>query len=141
MSAAVSPTTGTALYGVTGWPLSQSLSPLLHNTGFAVLGINALYLKWEVPPQKLPTFVESGVPDFVVNSWVGLLAPAGTPAAVVTRLNTELNAVLNDATVREKLRVMGIEPAPGTPEQYRDEIRRDLDRYGAVVKSAGISVD
>ena len=89
----------------------------------------------------VPTFVESGVPDFVVNSWVGLLAPAGTSAAVVTRLNTELNAVLNDATVREKLRVMGIEPAPGTPEQYRDEIRRDLDRYGAVVKSAGISVD
>lgn len=89
----------------------------------------------------VPTFVESGVPDFVVNSWVGLLAPAGTPAAVVTRLNAELNAVLNDATVREKLRVMGIEPAPGTPEQYRDEIRRDLDRYGAVVKSAGISVE
>lgn len=89
----------------------------------------------------VPTFVESGVPDFVVNSWVGLLAPAGTPAAVVTRLNTELNAVLNDATVREKLRVMGIEPAPGTPEQYRDEIRRDLDRYGAVIKSAGISVE
>ena len=89
----------------------------------------------------VPTFVESGVPDFVVNSWVGLLAPAGTPSAVVTRLNTELNAVLNDATVREKLRVMGIEPAPGTPEQYRDEIRRDLDRYGAVVKSAGISVE
>ena len=89
----------------------------------------------------VPTFAESGVPDFVVNSWVGLFAPTGTPAAIVTRLNTELNAVLNDATVREKLRVMGIEPAPGTPEQYRDEIRRDLDRYGAVVKSAGISVD
>ena len=59
MSAAVSPTTGTALYGVTGWPLGQSLSPLLHNTGFAALGINALYMKWEVPPQKLPAFVES----------------------------------------------------------------------------------
>ena len=59
MSAAVSTTTGTALYGVTGWPLSQSLSPLLHNTGFAALGINALYMKWEVPPQKLPAFVES----------------------------------------------------------------------------------
>ena len=59
MSAAVSTTTGTALYGVTGWPLSQSLSPLLHNTGFAALGINALYMKWEVPPHKLPAFVES----------------------------------------------------------------------------------
>ena len=59
MSAAVSPTTGTVLYGVTGWPLGQSLSPLLHNTGFAALGINALYMKWEVPPHKLPAFVES----------------------------------------------------------------------------------
>ena len=59
MSAAASTATGTALYGVTGWPLSQSLSPLLHNTGFAALGINALYMKWEVPPQKLPAFVES----------------------------------------------------------------------------------
>lgn len=89
----------------------------------------------------VPTFVESGVPDFVVNSWVGLLAPVGTPAAVITRLNTELNAVLNDAAVREKLRVMGIEPTPGTAEQYRDEIKRDLDRYGAVVKAAGISIE
>ena len=59
MSAAASTATGTALYGVTGWPLSQSLSPLLHNTGFTALGINALYMKWEVPPQKLPAFVES----------------------------------------------------------------------------------
>ena len=59
MSAAASTATGTALYGVTGWPLAQSLSPLLHNTGFAALGIDALYLKWEVPPDRLPAFVES----------------------------------------------------------------------------------
>lgn len=59
MSAAASPTNGTALYGVTGWPLAQTLSPLLHNTGFRTLGINALYQKWEVPPEKLPAFVES----------------------------------------------------------------------------------
>ena len=89
----------------------------------------------------VPTFAESGVPDFVVNSWVGLFAPTGTPAAIVTRLNTELNAVLNDATVREKLRAMGIEPSPGSADQYRDEVKRDLDRYGAVVKAAGISVE
>ena len=59
MSAAASSTNGTALYGVTGWPLAQTLSPLLHNTGFRTLGINALYQKWEVPPEKLPAFVES----------------------------------------------------------------------------------
>lgn len=89
----------------------------------------------------VPTFVESGVPDFVVDSWVGPLAPANTPAAIVNRLNTELNAVLNDPAVREKLRVMGIEPTPGSAEQFRDEMRRDLARYGPVVKAAGISVE
>ena len=89
----------------------------------------------------VPTFAESGVPDFVVNSWVGLFAPTGTPAAFIARLNTELNAVLNDAAVREKLRAMGIEPSPGSADQYRDEVKRDLDRYGAVVKAAGISVE
>lgn len=89
----------------------------------------------------VPTFIESGVPDFVVNSWVGILAPAKTPAAIVTRLNTELNAVLNDVTVREKLRLMGIEATPGSAEQFNNEIKRDLARYGQVVKSAGIRVE
>ena len=49
----------TVLYGVTGWPLAQSLSPLLHNTGFRTLGLPALYLRWEIPPQRLPAFVDS----------------------------------------------------------------------------------
>ncbi len=89
----------------------------------------------------VPTFIESGVPDFVVNSWVGLLAPAKTPAAIVARLNSELNAVLNDATVREKLRLMGIDATPGSAEQFGNEIKRDLARYGQVVKAAGIRVE
>lgn len=89
----------------------------------------------------VPTFIESGVSDFVVNSWVGLLAPAKTPAAIVAQLNTELNAVLNDPVVREKLRVMGIDATPGSVDQFRDEIKRDLARYGQVVKAAGIRID
>lgn len=89
----------------------------------------------------VPTFIESGVSDFVVNSWVGLLAPAKTPSAIVAQLNTELNAVLNDPVVREKLRVMGIEATPGSADQFRDEIKRDLARYGQVVKVAGIRID
>lgn len=89
----------------------------------------------------VPTFIESGVSDFVVNSWVGLLAPAKTPSAIVAQLNTELNAVLNDPVVREKLRVMGIEATPGSADQFRDEIKRDLARYGQVVKVASIRID
>ena len=89
----------------------------------------------------VPTFIESGVPDFVVNSWVGILAPVATPAAIVTRLNTELNAVLNDPVVREKLRLMGIDATPGSADQFSSEIKRDLARYGQVVKSAGIRIE
>ncbi len=90
---------------------------------------------------EVPTFSESGVPDFVVNSWVGLLAPIGTPTPVMTRLNTELNAVLNDPVVLDKLRAMGIDAKPGTEEQFKDDIKRDLARYGQVVKAAGIQLD
>ena len=89
----------------------------------------------------VPTFIEGGVPDFVVNSWVGLLAPARTPAAIVKRLNTELNAVLADPAAREKLATLGIDPTPGAPEQFGDEMRRDLARYGAVVRAAGIKIE
>ncbi|MDR3319801.1 MAG: shikimate dehydrogenase [Desulfovibrio sp.] len=49
----------TALYGIAGWPLGQTLSPLLHNTGFQILGIPAVYLRWEIPPKSLPAFVET----------------------------------------------------------------------------------
>jgi tripartite-type tricarboxylate transporter receptor subunit TctC len=89
----------------------------------------------------VPTFVEGGVADFVVNSWVGLLAPARTPAAITRRLNAELNAVLADPAAREKLAQLGIEPAPGSAEQFGEEMRRDLGRYGPVVKAAGIKVE
>ncbi|MFP5462926.1 MAG: Bug family tripartite tricarboxylate transporter substrate binding protein, partial [Gammaproteobacteria bacterium] len=88
----------------------------------------------------VPTFIEGGVPDFVVNSWVGVLAPAGTPKAIVARLNEALNAVLKDPPVRDKLTTMGIEASPGTSEAFGQEMARDLQRYQAVVKAAGISV-
>lgn len=89
----------------------------------------------------VPTFIESGVPDFEVNSWVGLLAPAKTPKAIIDKLNAELNAVLNDPETRDKLNVMGIAATPGAPEKFGDEMKRDLQRYGPVVKAAGIKVE
>jgi tripartite-type tricarboxylate transporter receptor subunit TctC len=90
---------------------------------------------------EVPTFAEAGVPDFVVDSWVGLLAPAGLPPAIATRLNAELNAVLADPEARDKLRTLGIEATPGSGAKFRDEMARDLARYGPVVKAAGIKVE
>jgi tripartite-type tricarboxylate transporter receptor subunit TctC len=89
----------------------------------------------------VPTFIEAGVADFDINSWVGLLAPAKTPRAIVDKLNTELNAVLNDPAVRERLNTLGITASPGGPERFGRDMARDLSRYAAVVKAANIKAE
>ena len=87
------------------------------------------------------TFIENGVADFEASSWVALLAPAKTPKAIVDKLNAELNAVLSDAEVREKLNGMGISATPGTADRFAEEMKRDLARYGQVVKAANIKAE
>jgi tripartite-type tricarboxylate transporter receptor subunit TctC len=89
----------------------------------------------------VPTFVESGVPDFVVSSWVGILAPAKTPQPIVDRLNRELNAVLATPEMIEQLGKLGIAATPGTPDAFGAQIRADLTKYGKVVKTAGIKAE
>ena len=90
---------------------------------------------------NIPTFKESGIPGIELNSWVGIVAPAKTPAAIVTKLNKEINAVLQDPAVKAKLLGSGIEAANVTPEQFNDEIKRDLAMYKPVVEKAGIKVN
>jgi len=90
---------------------------------------------------ETPTFIESGVPDFDVSSWVGILAPAKTPRPLVERLNRELNAALTHPEVVEKLAGMGITATPGSPEQFTEQMRGDLAKYGQVIKAAGIKAE
>lgn len=89
----------------------------------------------------VPTFIESGVAGFEVSSWVGILAPAQTPRAVVDRLNRELNAVLASPEIVEKLAILGITATPGTPDAFGTQIKADLAKYGKVVKAAGIKAE
>lgn len=89
----------------------------------------------------IPTFKESGIPGIELNSWVGIMVPAKTPAAVITQLNKEINAVLQDPAVKAKLLGSGIEAANATPVQFGDEIKRDLAMYKPVVEKAGIKVN
>ena len=89
----------------------------------------------------IPTFAESGLADFDINSWVGLVAPAKTPRGIVDRLNTELNAALADPEVRSKLEASGISATPGTTETFSATIRKELALYGGVVKTAGIKMN
>ena len=89
----------------------------------------------------IPTFKESGIPGIELNSWVGIMAPAKTPDAIIAKLNKEINAVLQDPAVKEKLLGSGIEAANGTPAQFGQEIKRDLEMYKPVVEKAGIKVN
>jgi len=88
-----------------------------------------------------PTFIEAGVPGFEVSSWVAILAPAKTPRPIVEKLNRELNAVLTDPAIVERLATLGIEATPGSPRKLADQIRDDLAKYGEVVKAAGIKAE
>ncbi len=89
----------------------------------------------------VPTFIENGFAGFVVDSWVGLLAPAATPRAVIDRLQTETAAVLQMPEVKERYAVLGIEPVGNKPEEYAAQIRADLARWAPVVKQANIRIE
>ena len=90
---------------------------------------------------EVPTFMEAGIADFESSSWVAILAPAKTPRAIVEKLNRELNAVLSDPPIVEKLASLGIVATPGTPQQLTEQMRTDLAKYGQVVKAAGIKAE
>ena len=92
--------------------------------------------------REVPTVVELGYPDLVMSTWFGLAMPAGTPRAIVDRVNAEVMKVLRAPDVVEKLQSMGIDPAkPNTPEDFGKFIRDDVARWSKVVKDAGIKLD
>jgi tripartite-type tricarboxylate transporter receptor subunit TctC len=89
----------------------------------------------------LPTLAESGVPGFDVALRYGLMAPTGTPSAVISRLNRELNAALATEDVKQRLATEGAEALPGTPEAYAADVDADEKRWSGLVKKLGIKVE
>jgi len=89
----------------------------------------------------VPTFMESGIKDFELSSWVGLLAPAKTPRPVIMRLNQALNEILASTEGKERLNAMGITATVGSPEKFSEQIKFDLTRFAAIVKNANIKAE
>jgi tripartite-type tricarboxylate transporter receptor subunit TctC len=87
---------------------------------------------------EVPTVDEAGLGGYEVSPWYGLLAPAGTPRAIVARLNAEVTRIVRGAEMREKLASQGAEPAGGTPEDYAAAIRADTATWTRVIKEAGL---
>ena len=98
-------------------------------------------------PQRLasfsnvPTVAELGYPGFEAATWSGLVAPAGTPPAIVARLNAEANKALGSSELKAKLAEEGSTPLGGTPQQFADFIRKEHAKWGAAVREAGIKLD
>ena len=89
----------------------------------------------------VPTLKELGLADLEVETWYGLFAPAGTPGAVVAKLNAELNTILRQPDIRDLLAKQGMFPGGGTPEHFGDLVKRELTRWSRVVAAAGIRAD
>jgi tripartite-type tricarboxylate transporter receptor subunit TctC len=90
---------------------------------------------------ELPTLIEAGVAGYDVTSWNGILAPAATPKDIVGRLNAELNKIIGQPAMRERMIGLGYEPVGGTPERFGEFIRSEIEKWAPVVKAANVRVD
>ena len=90
---------------------------------------------------ELPTVAEAGVPGYEVEFWFGVLAPAGTPPDVVTKLNTEINRILKMPDVQDKMNATGDSPRGSTAREFAELIRKDIVRWGEVVRRSGAKAD
>jgi tripartite-type tricarboxylate transporter receptor subunit TctC len=89
----------------------------------------------------LPTIGESGAPGFQSSGWFGVLAPAGTPASVVKKLNTEISQAMQQSDVRERLLAQGAEPLSGPPDDLKKLLAREREVWGKVIREAGVKPD
>jgi tripartite-type tricarboxylate transporter receptor subunit TctC len=89
----------------------------------------------------VPTFAESGLPDYEATGWFGVVMPAGTPAPIVGRMNAELGAALKRRDIHERVQAAGAEASPSTPEEFGALIRAEIVKWGEVVRASGAKAD
>jgi tripartite-type tricarboxylate transporter receptor subunit TctC len=85
----------------------------------------------------VPSFAESGFPEFALLNWYAIMAPAGTPPAVVVRLSREIGKVMHDPLVMERVTGVGLDPVTGTPAELEALVRRDIERYRRIIALTG----
>lgn len=113
-----------------------SVSPFIKAGRLRALGVSG-NKRLAIAPE-VPTMAEAGLPGFDVDFWYGVLAPSGTPAAILTKLNDGFVKALGDKDTRERLANQGAQIYGNTPEQFAAFIRAEIQKWGKVIKSAGI---
>ncbi len=101
-----------------------------------LLGITSLKRAASLP--EVPTIAEAGVAGFEVLSWYGLLAPAGTPAESVTRINQDVTRVMHEADAAERIKALGAEPVKSTPAEFGAFLKNEMAKWAKVIRSAGV---
>lgn len=114
--------------------LSAAL-PMIKDKRVRVLGMLSLKRSPFLP--DVPTFAET-MPGFEVGTWSGVYAPAGTPAAIVKKLNAEMLRALQDADFKSRLAKEGMEPLPSSPEEFGAYLRNEVERWSKAIKAAGV---
>jgi tripartite-type tricarboxylate transporter receptor subunit TctC len=121
------------------FPSTGSANPLLKSGRIRALAVTSLEPTALAP--GLPTVAASGLPGYESASLLAVFAPAGTPAAIVQRLNQEMVKVLRSAEAKERLASAGVEAVGSTPEQFAATLKTEMARWGKVIRDAGIRAE
>jgi len=117
--------------------VAATLAPQIEKGNLKALGVAQAKRAAILP--GVPTMAEQGMPGFDAGIWIGLLAPAGTPEPIIAALSRSTEEALKTEAVGSTLKSQGIDPLGGTPQQFRDFITADIERWTNVVQSAGLS--
>lgn len=117
---------------------APSVMPLIKGDKLRALGVTSAAVQPFAP--EIPT-IDASVKGYEMTSWYALFAPTGTPAGIVEKLNKEVNAILAEKDIQEKLAGMVATPGGGTPEELRQHVASEIAKYADVVKASGATAD
>ena len=117
----------------------QTAHPHVQSGRLRALAVMSLERSSAYP--DVPTMKEQGLPDLEVETWYAAFAPANMPSQIIQKLNSDINAVLRDAQVREAIEKQGMSPVGGTPQRLAELVKNEIPRWTRVVAAAGIKAD
>ena len=119
--------------------VTSSMMPHVRGGKIRALGIASEKRSAATP--DTPTMIEGGVPGYLYGTWAMLLAPAGTPREIVSRLSAEVAKAMRSPDIREKFATLGVEPVGNTPEEATEFLRNEIAKSGKIVRDANVKVD
>lgn len=122
-----------------GFLALPAAAPSIKNGRVRAIGMTSAKRSSAFP--DVPTFAESGMPGFEVSQWWAILVPRGTPNDIVTKLHTEISAIVKSADMKGRMADLGVDPVGGTPEQLGELVRTEIAKFRKIVADAKITLN